>query len=558
MGGGLIQLVAYGSQDMYLTGNPQITFFKVVYRRHTNFAIESIKTIFNGSSNFGEEVNATIARSGDLIYRMYLQCKLPSINLSTGLVKSTSATTGTMRAFRWLNWIGHAIIDHIELSIGGQRIDTHTGEWLHIWNELSQNSEHGPAYAEMVGNVPRLTQIQSSNDPAIDVNTEPYTLYIPLQFWFCRHPGLALPIISLQYSDVNIKVKFKELRDCIWASYQDKSENKQYANKTGVDALNSGVTPSLTETYLYVDYIFLDTAERRRFAQVQHEYLIEQVQKKTDTTISSGLSGSVSTSFNFNHPVKEIIWVIQPKTYKQHSYSQSRGGNQNFNFTDAWDYSGFTGTPENFYGPGMAGGRGCQNIFYGLPTVKLEGALNSNNLWTTDNSASTVGSTAGYNDINDYTVNGSLNKYEDRTMEHLLGPSLETPNSGNSTGLWTSTTNNMNIVDSGHNPASSANIQLNGNDRFGKRDGFYFNVIQPYQHHTGSPAPGINVYSFALKPEDYQPSGTCNFSRIDTSQLIIDITEKTTLGRAATLNIYAVNYNILRIMSGMGGLAYSN
>ena len=206
----------------------------------------------------------------------------------------------------------------------------------------------------------------------------------------------------------------------------------------------------------------------------------------------------------------------------------------------------------------MAGGRGCQNIFYGLPTVKLEGALNSNNLWTTDNSASAVGSTAGYNDINDYTVNGSLNKYEDRTMEHLLGPSLETPNSGNSTGLWTSTTNNMNIVDSGHNPASSANIQLNGNDRFGKRDGFYFNVIQPYQHHTGSPAPGINVYSFALKPEDYQPSGTCNFSRIDTSQLIIDITENTTLGRAATLNIYAVNYNILRIMSGMGGLAYSN
>jgi hypothetical protein len=556
MGGGLIQLVAYGSQDMYLTGNPQITFFKVVYRRHTNFAIESIKTIFNGTSNFGEEINATIARSGDLIYRMYLQCKLPSINLSTGLTKSTSASTGTMRAFRWLNWIGHALIDEIELAIGGQKIDMHTGEWLHIWNEVSQNSEQGPAYAEMVGNVPRLTQIQSSNDPDTAVNTDPYTLYIPLQFWFCRHPGLALPIISLQYSDVNVRVKFKNLDDCIWASYQDKSNSNKYANKKGKEAL--AVTPSLSDVYLYVDYIFLDTAERRRFAQVQHEYLIEQVQRKLDTTISSGTINNIATTFNFNHPVKEIIWIVQPTQYKNNSYTQSRGGNQNFNFTDAWDYSGFTGTPENYYGPGMVGGRGCQNIFYGLPTVKLEGALNSNNSWIVTSDPSSVESTSGYNDINDYTINSSVNKYEDRTMEHLLGPSLETPGSGNSTGLWTSTTNNMKILDSGKNPVSTGKIQLNGNDRFGEREGFYFNVIQSYQHHTGSPAPGINVYSFSLKPEDYQPSGTCNFSRIDSSQLVLNLTTATTNSRSARLNIYAVNYNILRIMSGMGGLAYSN
>ena len=199
-----LQLVAYGAQDIHLTGNPQITFFKVVYRRHTNFSIESIKQTFNGTADFGQEVSSNIQRNGDLIYKMYLQTTLPEVNLSSGL----TANTGIYRAFRWVNWIGHVLLKNVEIRIGGQKIDKHYGEWLHIWNELSQTSEKAAGYAEMVGNVPKLTQIYSTNsNSACTVNS--YSLYIPLQFWFCRNPGMALPLIALQYSDINVNIEFR-------------------------------------------------------------------------------------------------------------------------------------------------------------------------------------------------------------------------------------------------------------------------------------------------------------------------------------------------------------
>ena len=183
-----MQLVAYGAQDIYLTGNPQITFFKVVYRRHTNFSMESIQQNFNGTADFGRKITCTISRNGDLIHKIYLQSTLPQINVNDG------ATQTNLKAFRWLNWIGHVLIKNIEIEIGGQRIDKHYGDWLHIWNELSQTPGHASGYAEMVGNVPRLTQISFTRG---DTCTVPqYTLYIPLQFWFCRNPGLALPLIA--------------------------------------------------------------------------------------------------------------------------------------------------------------------------------------------------------------------------------------------------------------------------------------------------------------------------------------------------------------------------
>ena len=526
MGGGLIQLVAYGAQDMYLTGNPQITFFKVVYRRHTNFAIESIKQLFTGTQDFDNTIHCTISRSGDLLYRMYLQTKLPSVNISSGL------TTGTeYRAFRWLNWVGHVLVDEVELSIGGQQIDKQTGEWMHLWNEL--------------------TQIQSSNSSSATCATDEYTLYIPLQFWFCRHAGLALPIISLQFSDVKVAIKLRKLSECIWATKQNTSTD--YQSKTGVDALAS--TPSLTDTYLYVDYIFLDTAERRRFAQVQHEYLIEQTHQSKSFNIPSG-DTTPNVTFNFNHPVKELVWVVQPETFTTNAFTQPRGGHQWFNYTDYWDYSGFSGTPSGYYGNGMKGGRSQNNMFDGFSTVKVAGALNNNNAWVTTTASSTAAN-SGYDNVSNYTEASGVNLYANRTVEHLLGPNLATPITGNAVGLWSATGNDLNILHGGKNPVSNGKIQLNGNDRFGVRDGFYFNVVQPYQHHTSAPAHGINVYSFSLKPEDYQPSGTCNFSRIDSAQMVLTLTSNATSGTNARFRLYALNYNILRIMSGMGGLAYS-
>jgi len=556
MGGGLIQLVAYGAQDMFLTGNPQITFFKSVYRRHTNFSIESIKQSLTGTTDFKGKLEGTISRNGDLIHRMYLQMKLPQIDLTDGL------SDDYYIAFRWLNWIGHVLIKNVSVTIGGQEIDKHTGEWLHLWNELTQKSEKAEAYAEMVGNVPRLTQIHSAYKATGVTRTpcviEDYKLYVPLQFWFNRHIGLALPMIALQYHDVTINIELEELENCIWATLQNSSSN--YATKTGAAVFadsNTTTTPTLDSVELYVDYIFLDTAERKRFAQVAHEYLIERVQNKSTTTIQSNNNQATLSLKSLSHPVKEIVWVIQANSFIDGEYTQSRAGRQYFNYTDSFDYSNFTGTPETYWGPGMKGGRSPQNLWYGLPTVKVEGLLNQSNAFA-NSTTGVTDATAGYNDVSDYTPStGAVNTYENRYMEDLVGPALAQPVVGNSTGLWSATSNNLPILDNGKNPTATAKLVLNGNDRFSQRDGFYFNVVQPYECHTGQCAPGINVYSFSLKPEDYQPSGTCNFSRIDNADL--EVTLSTNIQNfTSKARVYALSYNILRVMSGMGGLAYSS
>ena len=229
MGGGLMQLVAYGAQDIYLTGNPQITFFKVVYRRHTNFSMESIQQTFNGAIDFDRKVTCTISRNGDLIHRIYLQVEF--------------AAGSTLNA-----WAGHKLVKSVEIEIGGQRIDKHYGDWLHIWNELTQTAGHYNGYKQMVSGTEFGDDLSSSVD-----TLDAQVLYIPLQFWFCRNPGLALPLIALQYHEVKINIEF--------------------ASKSAV--LTTG---TLNDASLFVDYIYLDTDERRRFAQVSHEYLIEQLQ----------------------------------------------------------------------------------------------------------------------------------------------------------------------------------------------------------------------------------------------------------------------------------------
>ena len=402
MGGGLMQLVAYGAQDIYLTGNPQITFFKVVYRRHTNFAVESIEQTFNGAATLGNKFSCTISRNGDLLSRVYLE------------IDMAAATANTAFAARQ----GFQLIDNVEVEIGGQCIDKHYGEWMDIWAQLSHSRS-------------KLRQLNRLVGGAGDVGGLGNKLYVPLQFWFCKNPGLALPLIALQYHEVKINVQFAE-------SY------------TKIDTIGSNFansTDDIQTCCVFCDYIFLDTDERRRFAQVSHEYLIEQLQFSNSLNVKNGDN---QAELRFNHPVKELVWVANPA---------AAATNHNFEHNNA-------------------------------------GAL---------------------------TVNSAL-------------------------------------------------LQLNGHDRFRKRDGSYFAHVQTYEHHSGEcnqvagsaavapgsaspgsgPLGGIYCYSFGLKPEEHQPSGTCNFSRIDNAVLSVNTTG------AANLRVYAVNYNVLRIMSGMGGLAYSN
>jgi hypothetical protein len=187
MGGGLVQLVSYGAQDVYLTGNPQITFFKSVYRRHTNFAIETTEHTLNGTPAFGKKSNVTILRNGDLATRICLKVRLNAVNLST--------TSGRL-AVAWVRRLGHCMVKSVEVEIGGSRIDKHYGTWLDVWYELTHNTEQESGYRKMIGDVDELTTLVSVSGDASDVLPE-YTLYVPLIFWFNRNSGLALPLIAL-------------------------------------------------------------------------------------------------------------------------------------------------------------------------------------------------------------------------------------------------------------------------------------------------------------------------------------------------------------------------
>jgi hypothetical protein len=509
-----MQLVAYGAQDVYLTGNPQITFFKVVYRRHTNFSMESIEQTFNGTADFGKRVTCTISRNGDLIHRVYLQVTLPLVECPA------SDDYNKSYCFRWVNYVGHILIRNVEVEIGGQRIDKQYGDWLNIWNELTQEPGHQIGYDNMVGNTFALT------GTALD-KAEATTLYVPFQFWFCRNPGLSLPLIALQYHEVKIILEFRQ-----------KNETYVTADPLGncginIDSKSDSLfcVPSLEAASLYVDYIYLDTDERRRFAQVSHEYLIEQLQFTGDESITSQ---NVKVKLNFNHPVKELVWVIQRDSVIQ------LGMNQWNNYTDDFDNDTL----------GTIGSNGLLNPLAALRT-------------NVESGYSAVSFPAQLVD----TIYGPQGNVAQTTPE--VGVS-KLPQGG---GAGTNNNAPVNFSDyneaaggadhaglapqrAGRNPVVRAKLQLNGHDRFSERLGSYFNLVQPYQHHTNIPATGINVYSFALQPEQHQPSGTCNFSRIDNATLQLQVTPKTSI--SSKIRVYATNYNVLRIMSGMGGLAYSN
>ena len=425
MGGGLLQLVAYGAQDVYLTGNPQITFFKVVYRRHTNFSLESIQQTFNGKFDWGSRVTCQISRNGDLVHKMYVEVELEKL-----VDKPDDFLTANVN--RYVNYIGHRLLKSVEVEIGGQRIDKQYSHWMYIWNELSLNVGKKDGYGEMIGADSDMTSFEDNK------------IFIPLEFWFCRNIGLALPLIALQYHEVKVNIEIETFNNCTY-------EGTAYTKNGDV---SSSSIKSIKNASLWCDYVFLDTDERKRFAQLSHEYLIEQVQLNENGLTTSS---EQSVPLTMNHPVKELIWTLNDDTKKTHQ-------NQWYNYTNT----------SNFENKNPA------------------------------------------DDI-DYTTT-------------LFG-----------------------VEPDGDNSISSASLQLNGNDRFAKRTGEYFSLVQPYQHHTNIPSnAGINVYSFAVKPEEHQPSGTLNMSRIDTARLLIKPKDK------GTLRVWGVNYNVLRILSGMGGLAYSN
>jgi len=555
MGGALLQLVAYGAQDVFLTGSPEITYWKVSYRRYTNFAMESIEQTFNGQADFGRRVTCTISRNGDLCYKTYLQLTLPEINQS--MISGSSNPNDGVYA-RWLDFIGEQIIAQIEIEIGGQRIDRHYGDWMHIWNQLTMTSEQQRGYWKLIGNTTQLTYITdptfasvsgpcaSASGPAqvcAPRNALPETtLYIPLLFWFSRNPGLALPLIALPYHEVKINIDFRPIGECLWA-VKTLNGNLNSINGQTVSVTNA-YQQSLVAASLYIDYIFLDTDERRKMAQNPHEYLIEQLQFAGDESVGSS---SNKIKLNFNHPVKELIWVVQPDANVDYCSSLSAGtilfntlGAQPFNYTDAID--ALPNAIHAFGGPAETAG---------LPGYTT-GFINSSGLFQMPGAAdgsTNIGTGAEWG--------GAASAYSPFQNSSGQGPASGSYVSDAGTFVLSETALDMHCW--GENPVVTAKLQLNGQDRFTEREGSYFDVLQPFQHHTRHPDTGINVYSFALKPEEWQPSGSCNFSRIDNATLQLVLSANTVMGvNTAKVRVYAQNYNILRVMSGMAGIAYSS
>jgi hypothetical protein len=550
MAGGLMQLVAYGAQDVYLTGNPQITFWKVSYKRHTNFAMESIEQTFNGQADFGRRVTCTISRNGDLAYRTYLQVTLPEINQ-----QMKNSATGSAVYARWLDFPGEQLISQVEVEIGGQRIDRQYGDWMHIWNNLTLPVDQVRGYYGMVGNTTELTFITDPSFNDVDGpcqsnaprqvcaprNALPETtLYVPFQFWYCRNPGLALPLIALQYHEVKINLDIRPIDECLWAV--GTLNQASCANNAG-GRVTAAYNQSLVAASLYVDYIFLDTDERRRMAQNPHEYLIEQLQFTGDESVGSS---SNKIKLNFNHPVKELIWIVQPDQNVDYCSSLDCDqllyrllGAQPFNYTDAVD--ALPNAIHAFGGPEAVDEYiDASGLFYDAGAVDVMPGENSE-WWTAPPH------NAPYNEV----PFGGTNSFN---------PQHQYMNSAVSdAGTFVLAETSLPMHCWGQNPVVTAKLQLNGQDRFSEREGTYFDLVQPYQHHTRTPDTGINVYSFALRPEEHQPSGSCNFSRIDNATLQLVLSNATVEGtKTAKVRVYATNYNVLRIMSGLGGLAYSN
>ena len=432
MAGGLMQLVAYGAQDVYLTGNPKVTFFQAVYKRHTNFAMENIEQTVNGTASNNGRVSVTIARNGDLIGDMYVELVTASLG--------TKAGTADLDAC----WVAERAIKDVELSIGGQRIDKHYQKWWRLYSELYLDDSKKANYGKMTTN---------------PVASSAGTVFLPLLFFFNRNPGLYLPLIALQYHECRIDFDLS----AEFSQYTDGSTFKVWGN-----------------------YVYLDTEERRRFAQKGHEYLIEQVQHTGTDTVTAGSTKQVRLSYN--HPIKELVWCFN---------SGSSSNAQHWNFTS---------------------------------------------------NAATAGSVVL--DSNPTAVSES-NCYV--PISEGTGAPLLSVGTGGSGKQWSEEGAALSVS---AGPLDTFKLVLNGQDRFKEQKGKYFNQVQAFNHHSGSPYPGVYSYSFALKPEEHQPTGTCNFSRIDNAQ--VAVTLKSGATDSQVMHMFATNYNVLRIQSGMGGLSYSN
>lgn len=434
MPGGLLQLVSRGAQDLLLTGNPSVSFYKKVYKTYTNFAMESLRMSIDKNFMSVSETTqyiARIKRHGDLLQDMYISLQFPRV-----LKKKDGSDT--FEVFQYVKNLGEVMLKQFAIYVGGTRIDQQNGEWLHLWNELSMSSDKRYGYDRMIGNLAEMFSPDNYN--ALDEDEEQiasYRVFVPLRFWFNRNPGLALPLIALQYHDVELHLELRPFRELytINGHAPTDEEHARYFGSRGTIEV---------DPYVELNYVFLDTAERNFFANASHDYLVEQI----SLIETENVSRTTFVELPLTNPVKEIVWCF--------SRNDAKTNNSWFVYTDQM-----------------------------------------------------------------YTDDAMCRCTDSEIME-------------------------------------AGTILFNGLERLEKKDAAYFNLIQPYQHHRNIPPKGIYCYSFSLNPEHFQPSGACNWSRIRNVQLVLDrINREAETPAEYDVRVYVVRYNFLRIIGGLGGLAYA-
>lgn len=534
MAGALLQLVAYGAQDLYITGSPQTTFFKTVYRRYTNFALEPIEVPFENSAAFGKRISITIPRFGDMYNRLWIRVTVNAVKPSIGSL------------FAWVKLLGLALIESVEMEVGGMIVDKQYDVWLRSWIALSRRNKQNRGIAIILGATPEMADYNNKEKPE-------YTMYIPLPFF--QQP---VPLIALQYHEIKMNFKLTPARKLV------------IANSNFI--LHDTDQISIKDASMLIQYVYLDSDERRRFAQRSYETIINQVQYTGPVSLFGKFN---NIKLNYNHPTKSIYFMYVNGNYVS---------NKRFLFYTPvfWrrdlplaaekiirESSKLGKKPEIQYNNFLPNEKGytLNKKIYVVNKSQKVFIINTDSLLI-----------QGYK-LTDKIVADIVIEPNENITIHIKKPGITVRDLSfpvesmidtrftKDDPFITQFDNFGLLIDGTGNPVTKAKLIFNGQDRFEYREGRYFNYVQPYQHYSNIPVESLNVYSFALTPEPLSPSGTCNMSRIDDARLnfiLDDVTQRDKLPEldifspGTKMEIYGNSYNVGRLMSGMFGLAFVN
>lgn len=522
MTGSILQLVAYGIEDIFLTNEPQITYFKVVYKRHTNFSREEIKQTFVQTPDFGKQTSAIIGKNADLMEKTTLVINLPAIPK----FRNINGGDDNITKVAWVRYPGYSIIDYVSIIINDREICKHYGEWMMLWNQLFNPQATDPGFKKMIGDVEELISYTNGKNA--------YTLFVPLQFWFCRSSGNALPLVALLYSDIKINISLNTWESCIsitpsyyitcqndlvellqyeyieqivddniasaFFTYYDPILKRLYYSLISTNnfllippttsssdyykyniigkTTNSIVLPIqqntsinvlgiatykyqkikllvLGETFLLINYIFLDEDERFKFAESKHDYIIQQLYY----TYNNELTGPTqSIRLQIDNPCTYLLWIAQQKYI--------------YDFKDYYNYT--------------------------------------------------------------YTYRHKL-PYDKGFKNTIMGEPLNYPS---------------------NKLINNCTLMLNGKERLSFRSSVYFKLVQIYQNCINEPPAGVNGYFFSIYPNSTQISGSCNMSKIETIELKLNVNPILSPSNIGLVRVYAETLNILRIANGLGAIMF--